>query len=104
MQTVSPFLHASLSQFCWFGSSKGTHSSCTPVRLVVFRTCTDTGSPYLACRIYSLPLLSGTRMWRRGADTLGNVANFVESEQLLETEGYMASFVQVPHVSLTELL
>ncbi|XP_042387702.1 phosphoinositide phosphatase SAC6-like [Zingiber officinale] len=38
---------------------------------------------------------AGTRMWRRGADSQGNVANFVESEQILQTNGFIASFVQV---------
>ncbi|KAH9325748.1 hypothetical protein KI387_005926, partial [Taxus chinensis] len=38
---------------------------------------------------------TGTRMWRRGADLDGNVANFVESEQILEANGYVASYVQV---------
>lgn len=38
---------------------------------------------------------SGTRMWRRGADSDGYVANYVESEQIMELNGYTASFVQV---------
>ncbi|XP_024534108.1 phosphoinositide phosphatase SAC6 [Selaginella moellendorffii] len=38
---------------------------------------------------------SGTRMWRRGADPEGSVANFVETEQILEAGGYFASYVQV---------
>ncbi|XAR58045.1 Phosphatidylinositol-3,4-bisphosphate 4-phosphatase [Bertholletia excelsa] len=37
----------------------------------------------------------GTRMWRRGADPDGYVANFVESEQIMQFNGHMASFVQV---------
>ncbi|KAM7260921.1 hypothetical protein ACFE04_026396 [Oxalis oulophora] len=37
----------------------------------------------------------GTRMWRRGADADGFVANFVETEQILHMNGYTASFVQV---------
>ncbi|EFJ19348.1 hypothetical protein SELMODRAFT_110950 [Selaginella moellendorffii] len=37
----------------------------------------------------------GTRMWRRGADLQGNVANFVETEQMLELDGYQASYVLV---------
>ncbi|KAJ7530194.1 hypothetical protein O6H91_15G084400 [Diphasiastrum complanatum] len=37
----------------------------------------------------------GTRMWRRGADLEGSVANFVETEQILEVDGYLASYVQV---------
>ncbi|KAK4347589.1 hypothetical protein RND71_033928 [Anisodus tanguticus] len=36
----------------------------------------------------------GTRMWRRGADSDGFVANFVESEQIIQLKGYTASFVQ----------
>jgi hypothetical protein len=35
----------------------------------------------------------GTRMWRRGADPEGYAANFVESEQILQTEGFTASYV-----------
>lgn len=37
----------------------------------------------------------GTRMWRRGANLEGDTANFIETEQLLEFEGYMSSFLQV---------
>ncbi|XP_078448417.1 phosphoinositide phosphatase SAC7-like isoform X2 [Wolffia australiana] len=38
---------------------------------------------------------TGTRMWRRGADSDGYVANFVETEQILQLNGFTASFVQV---------
>lgn len=38
---------------------------------------------------------TGTRMWRRGADSDGYVANFVESEQIMQLNGHIASFVQV---------
>ncbi|KAI3712783.1 hypothetical protein L1987_71348 [Smallanthus sonchifolius] len=38
---------------------------------------------------------NGTRMWRRGADADGYVANFVESEQIIQFKGYTASFLQV---------
>lgn len=34
-------------------------------------------------------------MWRRGADSDGYVANFVESEQIMQLNGHIASFVQV---------
>ncbi|KAL7248564.1 hypothetical protein ACSBR2_003326 [Camellia fascicularis] len=37
----------------------------------------------------------GTRMWRRGANLEGDVANFIETEQLLEFEGCMSSFLQI---------
>ncbi|KAL0543481.1 hypothetical protein IC582_018577 [Cucumis melo] len=38
---------------------------------------------------------TGTRLWRRGADSDGYVANFVESEQIIQLHGFTASFVQV---------
>ncbi|XP_027346581.1 phosphoinositide phosphatase SAC6-like isoform X3 [Abrus precatorius] len=38
---------------------------------------------------------NGTRMWRRGADPDGYVANFVETEQIMHFNGYISSFVQV---------
>uniref|UniRef100_A0A5B6YM38 Putative phosphoinositide phosphatase SAC6-like n=1 Tax=Davidia involucrata TaxID=16924 RepID=A0A5B6YM38_DAVIN len=38
---------------------------------------------------------TGTRMWRRGSDSDGYVANFVESEQTMQLNGHIASFVQV---------
>ncbi|KAJ8763972.1 hypothetical protein K2173_004833 [Erythroxylum novogranatense] len=38
---------------------------------------------------------NGTRMWRRGADSDGYVANFVETEQILQMNGFTSSFVQV---------
>uniref|UniRef100_A0A803MYM8 SAC domain-containing protein n=1 Tax=Chenopodium quinoa TaxID=63459 RepID=A0A803MYM8_CHEQI len=38
---------------------------------------------------------TGTRMWRRGADSDGYAANFVETEQIVQINGYTASFVQV---------
>ncbi|KAL9832018.1 Phosphoinositide phosphatase SAC7 [Arabidopsis thaliana] len=38
---------------------------------------------------------NGTRMWRRGADLDGYVANFVETEQIVQMNGYTSSFVQV---------
>lgn len=37
----------------------------------------------------------GTRMWRRGANFEGDVANFVETEQILEVNEHVASYVQV---------
>ncbi|KAE8671451.1 Phosphoinositide phosphatase SAC7 [Hibiscus syriacus] len=37
---------------------------------------------------------NGTRMWRRGADPDEYVANFVETEQIVQMNGFIASFVQ----------
>ncbi|KAL6587935.1 Fimbrin, actin-bundling protein [Orobanche minor] len=53
------------------------------------------------CEVLSIPAGSnltfseGTRMWRRGADSDGFVANFVETEQIIQLNGYTASFIQV---------
>ncbi|TYG98407.1 hypothetical protein ES288_A10G115200v1 [Gossypium darwinii] len=45
---------------------------------------------------YLLPVVQGrTRMWRRGADREGHVANFVETEQIIQINGFTSSFVQV---------
>jgi hypothetical protein len=34
-------------------------------------------------------------MWRRGADAEGYAANFVETEQIMQSKGFTASYVQV---------
>ncbi|RDX73281.1 Phosphoinositide phosphatase SAC6, partial [Mucuna pruriens] len=44
---------------------------------------------------YHLQIQHRTRMWRRGADPDGYVANFVETEQIMQINGYTASLVQV---------
>ncbi|XP_021621774.1 phosphoinositide phosphatase SAC8 isoform X3 [Manihot esculenta] len=36
----------------------------------------------------------GTRMWRRGANLEGDTANFIETEQLFELEGFKCSLLQ----------
>ncbi|MBA0697950.1 hypothetical protein Goari_021466 [Gossypium aridum] len=38
--------------------------------------------------------VTGTRMWRRGANLEGDTANFIETEQLLELEGFRCSSLQ----------
>ncbi|XP_065216163.1 phosphatidylinositol-3-phosphatase SAC1-like isoform X2 [Planococcus citri] len=38
---------------------------------------------------------AGTRLYRRGIDSDGNVANFVETEQIVEYDGAQNSFVQI---------
>ncbi|RRT59417.1 hypothetical protein B296_00045836, partial [Ensete ventricosum] len=62
--------------------------------LPLWRQIYGTGKQGFQNRIV-LPGTGGTRMWRRGADTEGYVANFVESEQILQSNGFTASFVQV---------
>lgn len=61
-------------------------------------------SSHVLAMMYQLLWITGTRMWRRGADMDGNTANFVETEQLLETEGYVASYTQVPSFTLYQIL
>lgn len=34
-------------------------------------------------------------MWRRGANLQGDTANFIETEQLMEFDGFISSFLQV---------
>uniref|UniRef100_A0A6N2KDN3 SAC domain-containing protein n=1 Tax=Salix viminalis TaxID=40686 RepID=A0A6N2KDN3_SALVM len=45
----------------------------------------------------------GTRMWRRGANLEGDTANFIETEQLLELEGYRSSLLQFIILSIVDL-
>jgi len=45
----------------------------------------------------------GTRMWRRGADAEGYAANFVETEQIMQSKGFTASYVQVGFFSQFEI-
>lgn len=40
---------------------------------------------------------AGTRLFCRGVDENGYVANFVETEQIVEYNGDVVSFVQVSH-------
>ncbi|KAG6500909.1 hypothetical protein ZIOFF_040771 [Zingiber officinale] len=46
--------------------------------------------------VFTIPVIQGrTRMWRRGANLEGAAANFIETEQILEFEGFRASFLQI---------
>lgn len=38
---------------------------------------------------------AGTRLYKRGIESSGDVANFVETEQIVEFEGAVSSFVEV---------
>lgn len=37
-------------------------------------------------------------MWRRGANLEGDVANFIETEQMVKVDSLRSSFLQVFHV------
>ncbi len=46
-------------------------------------------------------LFAGVRFYVRGLDDEGNVANYVETEQLISFNGFKASFIQVCHMYVT---
>ena len=46
---------------------------------------------------------AGTRLFTRGIDVQGNVANFVETEQIVEFAGDRSSFVQVSYETLNNI-
>ncbi|KAJ6928375.1 hypothetical protein NC652_012465 [Populus alba x Populus x berolinensis] len=60
---------------------------------LIARRCTRRNDLVEASICLILPI--GTRMWRRGADSDGYVANFVETEQIVQMNGFTSSFVQV---------
>ncbi|KAL9270933.1 Phosphoinositide phosphatase SAC6-like protein [Drosera capensis] len=61
---------------------------------LIARRCTRRTATELDLLSY-IHVFKGTRLWRRGADPDGYVANFVESEQVVQIKGLKASFVQV---------
>lgn len=44
---------------------------------------------------------AGTRLYKRGIESTGDVANFVETEQIVEFDGAQSSFVQVQNFVFT---
>ena len=47
---------------------------------------------------------AGTRYYVRGLDSEGHAANFVETEQIVEYDGYRSSFVQVGITNILRML
>ncbi|GJX18672.1 phosphoinositide phosphatase SAC6 [Tanacetum coccineum] len=81
--------HIVMKQSCLFGYRR-SHGSYGTIILEVFSD--NKLDPYM------LPVIQGrtrTRMWIRGADLDGYVANCVESEQIILLKGFTALFVQV---------
>lgn len=79
-------------------SSQGLHRYCLPLIHGFI------GSRQISIRneTFNLTLISrrsvqraGTRMFMRGADISGHVANFVETEQIVEFSNLVSSFVQI---------
>ncbi|KAI5711555.1 phosphatidylinositide phosphatase SAC1 isoform X1 [Diaphorina citri] len=71
---------------------------CVPVihGFVSINKCTLNGKSFLWTLVSRRSCKrAGTRLFTRGVDAEGNVANFVETEQIIEFEGYQSSFVQI---------
>lgn len=64
--------------------------------VVSLNTITVTGSTSFNFGIVSRRSVhrAGTRLFSRGIDSIGNVSNYVETEQLVEFNGHRMSFVQ----------
>ncbi|KAF2587113.1 hypothetical protein F2Q70_00035553 [Brassica cretica] len=79
-------------------STKKMHSEKRYIFHPAIFACTSSVSSSSSSRVTiqkSGKVSIGTRMWRRGADLDGYVANFVETEQIVQMNGYSSSFVQV---------
>ncbi|CAG9460984.1 unnamed protein product [Pedinophyceae sp. YPF-701] len=86
-------------QYCWNKAMNKDIAACIPeFALPVIqgfvgqtRQAVDTGPTLAQATVTLIARRStnrvGTRHWRRGADSSGHVANFVESEQILEIDG-----------------
>lgn len=70
---------------------------CLPLMhgFVSIKPCTINGEWFTWCLISRRSVYrAGTRMWVRGIDQEGYVANYVETEQIIEYRNYRSSFVQ----------
>ncbi|CAH1403962.1 unnamed protein product [Nezara viridula] len=99
-----PMYQRAEQRFVWnkyilseFAKNAGVSRFCLPV-ILGYLSIT---SYVLNARKFNLILISrrsneraGTRLFTRGVDSDGNVANFVETEQIVETSFERASFVQ----------
>ncbi|XP_014288427.1 phosphatidylinositol-3-phosphatase SAC1 [Halyomorpha halys] len=100
-----PIYQRAEQKFVWneyllseFAKDTGVSRFCLPIihGFISITSCMLNG------KSFSLVLISrrskeraGTRLFTRGIDSNGNVANFVETEQIVETESERASFVQI---------
>ncbi|CAH0395313.1 unnamed protein product [Bemisia tabaci] len=84
-----------LSNFC---DVPAYHSFCLPViqGFVSIKSCTLNGVSFKWSIVSRRATgRAGTRLFTRGVDEQGNVANFVETEQIVESNGDRSSFVQI---------
>lgn len=69
--------------------------------VISINQCSLNGKPFLWTIVSRRSCFrAGTRLFTRGIDVHGNVANFVETEQIVEFSGDRSSFVQVSTVSI----
>lgn len=90
------------SRFVWNGNVlkplQEVSNYCLPLLhgFISINNCVINGQPLAWILISRRSVLrAGTRLFRRGVDRNGNVANFVETEQIVEYSGDKASFVQI---------
>ena len=93
--------HETRSHFVWNGIAKENFEKATNTTGIVTPVIAGFITSFDATK-FKFVLISrrcayraGTRFWIRGADEDGNVANFVETEQLVVTEKETYSFVQI---------
>lgn len=106
--TAPDFLQLSLYEradlrFVWNGhllktfASPEFHKFCLPIihGFVSINQCVVNGNSFTLAIVSRRSVQrAGTRLFRRGVDHQGFVANFVETEQIVEFQGDRASFVQ----------
>lgn len=69
--------------------------------VISINQCSLNGKPFLWTIVSRRCCFrAGTRLFARGIDVQGNVANFVETEQIVEFGGDKSSFVQVSTLNI----
>lgn len=83
-----------LHRFC---HSPDCYRFCLPIMhgFISINQCALNGKPFTWTLVSRRSCFrAGTRLYRRGVDDAGQVANFVETEQIVESSGDRSSFVQ----------
>ncbi|THU50070.1 hypothetical protein C4D60_Mb06t16200 [Musa balbisiana] len=94
------FLFLWMSFQCIFSYVNSNVTSCFHDQWIKLSVCTVhlkrfTCQNYIDLKKVQSSSRYRTRMWRRGANLEGSTANFIETEQILEFEGYRSSFIQI---------
>ncbi|XP_047001816.1 phosphatidylinositol-3-phosphatase SAC1 isoform X2 [Schistocerca americana] len=83
------------------------HRFCLPIvhGFISVNHCSLNGKPFLWTLVSRRSCYrAGTRLFTRGVDFQGSVANFVETEQIIEYGGDRSSFVQIDHRGAEDVL